>query len=258
MRKNIKRPLIVFAAGLVLVLGSGVGATRAAMTYQTDKQSVDFSTSTLTVDLQEYQGENYVSVSGEDTLTFPNLTAEDFHIGQKYDELVQVVNTGSYDEYVRVLLRKSWITTDDVSETDANGNEITTTSITKNTTLDPKMIELGIADGWIEDYTEETEEGKIYYYTSPLSSGAAAQFLTSVTINNKVYEYVTTEESGIKGTIVNEYAYNGESFYVEVRVDAVQAHNAEESLLGAWGVEADVTDDGVITGVNGVTLGQSN
>ena len=68
MRRRIKYPLVVLAAGLVLVGASGVGATRAAMTYQTNGQAVDFSTATLSVELQEQQDGKYVSVDGKTTL----------------------------------------------------------------------------------------------------------------------------------------------------------------------------------------------
>ena len=71
--------------------------------------------------------------------------------------------------------------------------------------------------------------------------------------------YVTTvqkkgDDPSIKGTIVNEYKYNGESFFVEVRVDAVQAHNAEEAMLGAWGIDTTVNESGVITSLNGLAI----
>ena len=247
MKRRIKYPLIVFAAGLALLGASGVGATRAAMTYQSNAQSVDFTTSSLSVDLQEMQNGKYESVDGAYTLKFTDITSSVFHIGQTYDENVRIVNTsdGQYDEYVRVLVRKSWVNSDG----------------SKNTELDPEMIELPVADGWVEDKTEETAEGKVYYYKKPVAYGEdnAVDFLKTITINNKVMSYVTTvksgsNEPGIKGTITNVYKYNGESFYVEVRVDAVQAHNAEAALLGAWGLDATVNESGVITSINGAAV----
>lgn len=247
MRRRIKYPLVVLAAGLVLVGASGVGATRAAMTYQTNGQAVDFSTATLSVELQEQQDGEYIKVNGNDTLKFTDITSTDFHIGQQYNEKVRIVNTseGKYDEYVRVIVKKSWVNEDG----------------TKNTTLNPEMIELPEADGWIEDESEETTESKVYYYKNPIAYGKenAVDFLNTITINNKIMNYVTTEakqsdDPKIKGTITNVYKYNGEAFYVEVRVDAVQAHNAEEALLGAWGVDATVNESGTITSINGESV----
>lgn len=245
MKRRIKYPLIVLAAGVILVGASGVGATRAAMTYQTNSQAVDFSTASLSVDLQEMQNGEYISVDGNDTLKFTDITSSDFHIGQQYSEQVQVINTseGQYDEYVRIYLKKSWVNEDG----------------SKNTTLDPALIELPEADGWIEDKSEETVEGKVFYYKRPIAYGEAIPFLNTITINNKVMNYVTTEaksgnDANIRGTITNVYKYNGEAFYVEVRVDAVQAHNAEEALLGAWGIDATVNESGTITSINGKSV----
>lgn len=244
MKRRIKYPLIVFAAGLVLVGASGVGATRAAMTYQSNAQSVDFSTASLSVDLQEMQDGKYETVDGNDTLKFTDITSSEFHIGQTYNEKVRIVNTSEqYAEYVRVLIRKSWVNEDG----------------SKNTELNPEMIELPVAEGWVEDVSEETAEGKVYYYKKPIAAGAAVDFLQTITVNNEVMSYVTTvksgsSEPGIKGTITNVYKYNGESFNVEVRVDAVQAHNAEAALLGAWGLDATVNESGVITSINGAAV----
>ena len=247
MKRQVKYPLIVLAAGLVLVGASGVGATRAAMTYQTNAEAVDFTTAALSVDLQEMQDGKYVSVDGKDTLKFTDISSSDFHIGQKYNENVRIVNTssGKYDEYVRISIKKSWANEDG----------------TKNTTLDPEMIELPVADGWIEDTSEETAEGKVYYYKAPVAYGEenAIDFLKTIKINDKIMNYVTTvqkkgDDPSIKGTIINEYKYNGESFFVEVRVDAVQAHNAEEAMLGAWGIDTTVNESGVITSLNGLAI----
>ena len=244
MKRRIKYPLIVFAAGLVLVGASGVGATRAAMTYQSNAQSVDFSTASLSVDLQEMQDGKYETVDGNDTLKFTDITSSEFHIGQTYNEKVRIVNTSEqYAEYVRVLIRKSWVNEDG----------------SKNTELNPEMIELPVAEGWVEDVSEETAEGKVYYYKKPIAAGAAVDFLQTITVNNEVMSYVTTvksgsSEPGIKGTITNVYKYNGESFNVEVRVDAVQAHNAEAALLGAWGLDATLNESGVITSINGAAV----
>ena len=238
MKKQIKRPLIVFAAGVVLVAASSVGATRAAITYQNAAEQVDFSTSTLTVDLQEERDGEYVSVLEDGTLTFTSLQNSDgeydFNIGQEYEENVKVVNNspGQYDEYVRVNVRKSWV----------KGG-------VKNTELEPDTIVLDVASGWIID--DETEEGSIYYLTTPLAYGESAAFLEHIMIDNKVWDYVdTVEKEGEDGTIVNEYQYNDESFYVELRVDAVQAHNGAEAMLGAWGAEVEF-DGATITSVNG-------
>ena len=42
MKKYVKNPLMLLATGLVIVGASGAGATRAAMTYSTEAEQVDF------------------------------------------------------------------------------------------------------------------------------------------------------------------------------------------------------------------------
>ena len=44
MKKLVKNPLTILAVAFVLVLGSSVGATRAAVVYQTAADMVSFET----------------------------------------------------------------------------------------------------------------------------------------------------------------------------------------------------------------------
>ncbi|MBP5594753.1 MAG: hypothetical protein J6Y02_05170 [Pseudobutyrivibrio sp.] len=261
MKKIVKNPLVILAVGVLVVAGSSVGATRAAITYSSRAEQVDFTTAQLEVQLQELQGDDYVVVNngdGEaDSLTFPSIAEAmktndsdksndlPFTVGKTYAENVRVVNTseGGYDEYVRVYVRKSW--------KDDNG---------KNTILDPKLIDLEIASGWYEetsnkDDDEKTEaekagEGAVYYLAKPLAYGESHDLIKSITIDNEVLTYVKTVDGDKTGVVVDEYQYNGKTFYVEIRVDAVQTHNAKEAILGAWGVHAEVDDNGVITSIN--------
>ncbi len=234
MKKIVKNPLIILAAGLVIVAGSSVGATRAAITYSNEAETVDFSTSKLSVDIRELQGDEYVSISGDNGLKFTSIAEdESLKLGKAYPENVVVVNdsTGAYDEYVRVVVRKAW--------KDADGS--------KDTLLDPDLIELGVTSGWEASEADDTAEQDVYYYTSPLAPGDTVQFMDTLTINGKVTKYVKTVDGKTAGTVVNEYKYDNKTFFVELKVDAVQAHNAEESILGAWGVNATVNEDGNIT-----------
>lgn len=246
MKKYVKNPLMLFAAGLVIVGASGAGATRAAMTYSTEAEQVDFSTSKLSVDIMELQKKDYVSVK-ESALSFTsimeelNLTDNDkendrpLTIGKAYPEEVQVVNdsTGNYKEYVRVVVKKGW--------TDVDGK--------KDLFLNPSLIKLGVSADWITA-SESTEEEQIYYFNRPLNNGEAVKFLESITIDNEVLTYVKTVDGDVAGTVVNEYKYNDKKFFVELRVDAVQEHNAKDAILGAWGVNATLDSNGQITDIN--------
>ncbi|WP_294238450.1 hypothetical protein [Pseudobutyrivibrio sp.] len=251
MKKIVKNPLVILAVGMLVVAASSVGATRAAITYSSQSEQVDFSTAKLQVELQEKQGDDYVAVNSADSLTFPSIAEAmktndsdksndiPFTVGKKYDENVRVVNTseGGYDEYVRVYVYKYW----------QDGKN-------KDTFLDPELINLEVADGWYEDKTEETLERKVYYLAKPLAYNESHDLIKSVTIGNEVLTYVKTVDGDKTGVVVDEYKYNGKTFYVEIMVDAVQTHNAEDAILGAWGVHVEVDDNGVITSMNGAAV----
>ena len=53
MKKNIKSPLAVLVAGLVIIGASSIGATRAAVVYQSAAERINFSTAKLSVILEE-------------------------------------------------------------------------------------------------------------------------------------------------------------------------------------------------------------
>ncbi len=246
MMNKIKHPLIIFAAGLLLLAGSSVGATRAAFASQTKASEVDFSTATLSVQLQEgflnektEAYDDYKPVADNKyTLYFPAIKRDGFNIGKEYVENVRAVNTseGGYEEYVRIYLKKSWF-----------GME------GKNTSLDPELIDFTLESGWIVD--DPNDEGAYYYYTKPLPVDGAAPFIKSVKVDNKIWDDVKLVNSTTDGKVVkNEYAYgDGYEFFIEVTVDAVQAHNGAEAMLGAWGVEAEFNENGILTSVNGST-----
>ncbi len=238
MKKLIKNPLILLALGLIIIVSGSVGATRAALVYQTQAERVNFSTATISVELQENTGDGYAAIS--EGLQFPNIAAdESFKVGKKYSENVRVVNNSNsetgYAEYVRVVVRKNWY---------KDG---------KSTNLDPDLIKLETADGWYLNPDETTKEQTVYYMTSPLGCGNAADFLVSIKVDNTVTEYVETADGETTGTIVNQYLYDGEQIQIEIQADAVQTHNAEDAIYAAWGIKAtcDAVDDGNIVTIGG-------
>ncbi len=247
MKRFVKQPLIVLAAGVLVLAGTSVGATRAAIESAT-QATVEFDTSTLQVDILE-NGETLTSSSTKSAeLTFPSIQEDDsFEIGKKYSEVVSVKNTASYSEYVRVMVRKSWET------------EVSKDEFTKDTDLDPDLIELlGIDEGaWLKDEANSTTEGTVYYYKNKLAAGAEATLFTDIKINDDVNSIVsrTIESEDEKGkTIKHEYLYDGKYFYVELRVDAVQTNNGADAIYGAWGVNASLDSNGSITDIKAATF----
>ncbi len=251
MKFNVKNPLFILAAGVLLVTGSLVTATRASGSGTPTPKSVTFSTATLGVELQEKQSGDYVKIQesrDEDgaidsdklgKLAFTSLA--DVNEGKEmpkpdteYDEDVQIKNNGDCDEYVRVVVYKSWLDADN-----------------KATDLDSSIIELNLAEStdWIA--VSDSEECTTYYYKKALKSGETAKFIDSVSfgkgILNSEVKATKDDKGGIQTDIV--HAYNGKKLQVEMRVDAVQTHSAEDAILGAWGVVVALDSEGNITGV---------
>ena len=255
--KKITKPLFVFGAGLMLVLASSVGATRASIIYQNNAKEVDFDTSYVSVDLYEGATADTTNLV-KDALTFPGMPDDKdaFHIGETYPEYVNVVNSSKlYSEYVRVKVRKYWVK-------EVNG------VLEKDTSLDPSLIDLKVDESvWKVDDAESTTEESVYYLCTPLSKAGGTEsnvqnFIQGVTISDSVTTIVDLQDSNgntfdktakLSGNITNSYVYDNASFYIEVEADAVQSHNAANAIYGAWGVHVtcDAEDDGTITSIEG-------
>lgn len=235
---------VLLSASAVLLIGSTVGSTRAALTYYSENYGAEVTVSNIGVSLLE-NGEtvsrrDYDS-NGEWNETsgalLADLQEEAIVPGKEYDEALAVSNSGSIDSYVRVILNKSW--TDSEGSTDQN--------------LSPELIDLNLLtdNGWIIDEDASTAERTILYYTNILPAGDTTPALSDTVridpaVADKVTEEVTTDENGYK-TITFTYAYDGYTFELEAEVNAVQTHNAQDAIKSAWGVDVDVADDGTIS-----------
>lgn len=235
---------VLLSASAVLLIGSTVGSTRAALTYYSENYGAEVTVSNIGVSLLE-NGEtvsrrDYDS-NGEWNETsgalLADLQEETIVPGREYDEALAVSNSGSIDSYVRVILNKSW--TDSEGSTDPN--------------LSPELIDLNLLtdNGWIIDEDASTAERTILYYTNILPAGDTTPALSDTVridpaVADKVTEEVTTDENGYK-TITFTYAYDGYTFELEAEVNAVQTHNAQDAIKSAWGVDVDVADDGTIS-----------
>ena len=235
---------VLLSASAVLLIGSTVGSTRAALTYYSENYGAEVTVSNIGVSLLE-NGEtvsrrDYDS-NGEWNETsgalLADLQEETIVPGKEYDEALAVSNSGSIDSYVRVILNKSW--TDSEGSTDPN--------------LSPELIDLNLLtdNGWIIDEDASTAERTILYYTNILPAGETTPALSDTVridpaVADKVTEEVATDENGYK-TITFTYAYDGYNFELEAEVNAVQTHNAQDAIKSAWGVDVDVADDGTIS-----------
>ena len=242
-REFLSRPTVtvtLLALALVLLAGSTVGGTRAALTIQSNNYNSRVVLYDLGVALQESNdGINWTSVAtyakprDNHNVLMKNLLGGDSKllVGKKYPEMLRVYNmpkaagTQAIDEYVRVAVYKYWL--------DPSGN--------KTPALDSEWIKLEFAngDGWTIDTASSTEERTVLYYSSVLAgSTATTPFLKSITIDKETVKQMTRTESKVGNvTVVTwTYDYNGYQFCLDVYVDAVQTHNVADAKTSAWGV----------------------
>lgn len=229
-----KSTAALLAVAMILLAGSAVGSTRAALTYFSDNYSAQMNTPELGVTLVENGKDVTADDEGNGSL-LADMTG--VKPGQKYTEELAVKNSGDIGQYVRVRIYRSWA--------DKEGE--------KDTTLSPSYIELNTlpGNGWIEDETARTTERSVWYYTRPLESGETTELLTdSVRIDDAVASKVAEKSYEKDGKIVTEkvYAYDGYTFSLTAEADAVQNHNAADAIKSAWGVDVAMSGD-TITGV---------
>ncbi len=240
VKKMITSPkvsLIAFILAVGLLLFSSIGGARAALTYYSENYSTRVQMSDIGVTLQEngksVSWRNYDTNASDGTwdesagrLLSEMLPAgEELKIGAKYTEELDVRNSGTINQYVRVNIYKYWM--------DADGNKLRS--------LSPDLIRLNLVNlkkDWILDEEASTPERTVLYYSRLLESGTVTPlFADSLIIDGMVATKVTqtsAEEDGYT-TITTAYDYDGVQFCVEAKVDAVQEHNAEDAIWSAWG-----------------------
>lgn len=240
-----KKPALVLTAAALLLVGSTVGSTRAALTYYSENYSAQMNMQSIGVSLLEndkvvssrdYVSNNEWKGTSEGELLTDLLGKDDtFTPGKKYNEAISVKNSGTIDTFVRVIITKSW--------QDKEGK--------KNTELSPDLIELNFLtdNGWeiAKDQSEQSDQYKertVLYYTKALKAGKPTPALSdTLRINPSIASDVKQNVSEDGKTITYTYKYNGYTFHIDAEVDAVQTHNAKDAIKSAWGVDVNVSDD---------------
>ena len=247
MKINVKHPLFILAAGLVLVGAGAFGTTRAVEEYSSGTQGVQFETAKFSVDLIEEQSSGEITVAGSHTKpatlalsAFDKVKAgtEEIKVDYPYPEKVWIQNNsgGEFPEYVRVVVDKNWV--------DENGD--------KDTSADPALIGLNAASGWSK--IDSGKEQTVFYYTKPIEKSEKIQLLESIQLDKKVIDGYSKTEIIDGNKYVTIEGYESKTFSIQMRVDAVQAHHAEDAMLGAWGVVAEINEDGTIKSIDGTDL----
>lgn len=278
IRKILASPAVtvaLFAVAAVMLLTSTIGGTRAALTYQSENYIAQVALDHIGVTLLENEKEiswryytresdtqyKLITETGK-LLTNMLAEGEKLQLGKQYEEKLAVANSGGIDEYVRVTIYKYWLPAETEKKAAESADE-KLPSRPKMQELDPNLIHLNLVnqDVWLKD-TEASgnEESNVYkertvlYYKNILKVGEMTEpFCDSLTIDreiaSKVREEVTTD--GNYTTIKTIYAYDGVEFVVEVEVDAVQDHNAQDAILSAWGRRVEI-ENGSLAGSNGI------
>lgn len=246
VNKSSKSTLVAFALAVILLLVSAVGGSKAALSVYSDEYTAPIATKSIGVTLNEQFGDNAAKAIsynnyGEDAVTgslLQDLKDEKVVYGSPYDEVLTVTNSGTIDEYVRATVYKYWLKAD---------------GKTRDMEVSPDLIDISFVtgNGWTIDDTATTAERTVLYYGSLLGKGETTKpFTDTLTVYvdknmvNKVTQTTTESQNGdTKYTkYVTTYDYDGYKFVVEVTVDAVQDHNAQDAALSAWGREVTVNN----------------
>jgi|GEM_PF-3510713 hypothetical protein len=242
MRKLLSTPvatalLFVLAAGLIGF--GGINAAAAAPRIISEWYGAEVVLTNIHTAIVE----NEVVVEGERTLlgkTFadanPSLSwveatdsSEEDHVegfapGVTYNEVLKAQNVyhdgGTIPQYLRVTVYKSWT---------MKGTE------TKLPELDPSLIQLHFVEGngWTIDHDASTDERTVLYYKNVVNpvaendaSGFTPAFMDSIYISPEVATLMDAN-----GNLI----YQGAECHIKATVDAVQTHNAQDAMTGAWG-----------------------
>ncbi len=176
-------------------------------------------------------------------ILFENLLqgGEEFKPGKQYTEDLKVLNSGDGPIYVRVTIYRYWIYD--------NGNQEIDEEQVKDKSKDPSLIQLNLINDnvWIEETRDSNPERTILYYKKPIEVGEKTEsFCNAIQIKDEnilAKEIEISNQDGHKVIEIQE-EYEGCKAVVEVSVEAVQKHNAEDAIMSAWGVYVYIDENG--------------
>lgn len=226
---------VLTVTAVLLLFGSALGSSRAAQTYISNHYDTQIRMHHIGIALLENGRAVSYRTYEEETDSWREENAglllgdleEDGKKGavipgKFYPEELQVSNTGSIDTYVRVILYRSW--------QDGSGE--------KRTDMDPALLYFTFAEsGWTVDSALSTRERIVLYYTSVLAPGESTESLM--------------EGFTVAADILQTAGREDARLVVEAEADAVQARMGADAIKSAWGVEAEIGEDGSLRIIQG-------
>lgn len=244
--KNKKLTILaaaLFVGAVVLLSLSGVGTARAAATARSEVYDAQMRMKSVGVALSENGVVVATSETDEGELTFSNIpTDRTFALNRGYEEVLVASNTGTIDEYIRVILDMYWLNEDGTKVTELAPSYVKPALVNGN--YGEKWFDDLAAAGWIIDpncsYVTGEGEQLIIYYNSAVEPGASTPAICNyLAVDGAIANTVaTTRVETEKGILItNTYEYDGVYFAVAAKVDAMQTHNGTDAALSVWGVE---------------------
>ena len=268
MRKLSRKTIIPLVIAMALVFGGAIGSfalTSSGLPFESDDYKAQFymnhfqvhflengrdvcggvntldGTTKVSGELAQYLG--YKRTDGEEILG----KAEP---GKRYKEEIAAENGQDVPIFVRVIVRKYWMITDDDG-----------LPVKKATELSPDMIGLKYGTDaynkkdWFINESESTDEQTTYYYRHQVAGGKTTELLfDSLVIDNAVMKKEAlppekNEDTGVT-TIKYKYTYDGYAFFIKADMQAIQTHNANDAIHSQWGVYDITEKDGTLSPKN--------
>ena len=264
MKKILRSPVVtglLFLLAVVLLFAGSMGGTQAALQVFSEDYISAFDLKHIGITLYEngtavsFRNYGDAAASGFTEEQDGNLVLKDldgdtaFQIGKKYPFKIWCENSGTIEQYLRVIIHKYWVEVGKDEELDQNGwfhgLSSNTRKLLDNEKHNPATIRLGYngsegynTSAWVKDPNSSTDEREIYYYIGKLPvGGKTAPLFDTLWIDPSVAKTVVKTVNGNVTTYT--YAYDGYGFVVQAETDAVQTHHARAAIRSAWGLQSD-------------------
>lgn len=259
--------ILLIGAVLLCAIGltGAVGATQAALSFESEQYQARMAQTHLGVALMEQSGASeeaivvnvgdegtrlkfegskegkllqQMSGEGEDA-TLVVLDGDKQMIPNKpYTEKIFAKNASNMSEYVRLTIRKYWV--------DGDGNKLYN--------ADPALIELGVAkdSGWKLSEAESTDEMLVFYFAGALEAGATTPaVIDSIKLSSAVVE----ANDRLKALVGED---GNTQICLAAEVDAVQTSHVADAVKSAWGVDLGTLKESIgLNWENIATIGTS-